>query len=130
MRESAGSTLNTRASEAAVEQTACKFESCPPHLKRLTTQSAAARPLHHAVKEIGEAMKTCGRQLASGQWWTRCGETDMGQTMPVQCVVCEPKYGYLTTGATPKEVQVQDDIRATAMERYAAAGFAGSLQDY
>lgn len=75
-------------------------------------------------------MKTCGRTLAPSQWWVRCGETDMGQTMPVQCVECEPKYGYLLAGATPLEIDAQDRKRATAMERYKSAGFVGSIEDY
>lgn len=31
---------------------------------------------------------TCGAKLADGQWWHFCGETDMGQTLPVQCTDC------------------------------------------
>jgi len=30
----------------------------------------------------------CRRPLADGQWWRFCGETDMGQTMPVLCTEC------------------------------------------
>ena len=30
----------------------------------------------------------CGRKLADGQWWTYCGETDMGQTSPALCTEC------------------------------------------
>ena len=30
----------------------------------------------------------CGRRLAAGQYWTFCGETDMGQTMPALCTEC------------------------------------------
>lgn len=30
----ASGSTEDRASEAAVEQTACKFESCPPHISR------------------------------------------------------------------------------------------------
>ena len=35
---------------------------------------------------------TCGKRLATGQWWNFCGETDMGQTMPVQCTECGGEY--------------------------------------
>lgn len=31
---------------------------------------------------------TCKKSLAPGQWWGFCGETDMGQTLPVQCTAC------------------------------------------
>lgn len=31
---------------------------------------------------------TCGRQLAPGQWFNFCGETDMGQTAPALCTQC------------------------------------------
>lgn len=30
----------------------------------------------------------CRRQLAPGQWWSFCGETDMGQTLPALCREC------------------------------------------
>ena len=30
----------------------------------------------------------CGKQLAKGQWWGFCGETDMGQTLPALCTEC------------------------------------------
>lgn len=31
---------------------------------------------------------TCNKPLADGQYWTFCGETDMGQTEPVCCTRC------------------------------------------
>ena len=30
----------------------------------------------------------CRRRLAPGQWWRRCGDTDMGQCAPVLCTEC------------------------------------------
>lgn len=30
----------------------------------------------------------CGKKLAKGQWYSFCGETDMGQTIPALCVEC------------------------------------------
>lgn len=35
-------------------------------------------------------MKTpgCGADLAPGQWFTFCGETDMGQSLPALCIEC------------------------------------------
>lgn len=38
-------------------------------------------------------MKTCGKPLAPGNWWGYCGETDMGQTAPIQCNECDPIDG-------------------------------------
>jgi hypothetical protein len=35
---------------------------------------------------------TCGKLLAPGQWWHFCGETDMGQTLPIKCTNCGGKY--------------------------------------
>ena len=35
---------------------------------------------------------SCGRKLAPGQWWTYCGETDMGQTDPALCTECGGSY--------------------------------------
>lgn len=37
-------------------------------------------------------MRGCGRILAPGQWWHFCGETDMGQTLPVLCTYCGGDY--------------------------------------
>lgn len=34
----------------------------------------------------------CGKILEAGQWWHFCGETDMGQTLPVQCTECGGEY--------------------------------------
>ena len=30
----------------------------------------------------------CRKKLAPGQWWSFCGETDMGQTAPALCTEC------------------------------------------
>lgn len=35
-----------------------------------------------------EAPKGCKKRLASGQWFSFCGETDMGQTAPALCTEC------------------------------------------
>lgn len=37
----------------------------------------------HAIKRSG-----CGRRLAGGQFFTFCGEMDMGQTDPALCTEC------------------------------------------
>ena len=34
----------------------------------------------------------CRKPLAKGQWWSWCGETDMGQTMPALCTECGGSY--------------------------------------
>lgn len=34
----------------------------------------------------------CGRGLALGQHWVFCGETDMGQTLPVLCTECGGQF--------------------------------------
>ena len=73
---------------------------------------------------------SCGRILADFQWWTFCGETDMGQTMPALCVECDPPLGYLLSGATALEVTDADARRKAVFERWEAAGFVGDLNDY
>ena len=30
----------------------------------------------------------CGKKFAKCQWWSYCGETDMGQSAPVKCTQC------------------------------------------
>lgn len=34
----------------------------------------------------------CSKPLAKGQYWNFCGETDMGQTVPVKCTHCGGNY--------------------------------------
>ena len=34
----------------------------------------------------------CGATLAQGQYWSFCGETDMGQTLPALCTRCGGEY--------------------------------------
>lgn len=72
----------------------------------------------------------CGSRLADGQWWGYCGQTDMGQTVAVQCIKCEPKYGYLLKGASREEIEEQNKKREMAFQKYKEAGFAGDLKDY
>lgn len=38
-----------------------------------------------------DAPTGCRRNLAPGQWWNFCGETDMGQTLPFLCTECGGK---------------------------------------
>ncbi len=33
-------------------------------------------------------MSVCGRKLAEGQWFSFCGDTDMGQGCPAECTDC------------------------------------------
>lgn len=54
----------------------------------------------------------------------------MGQTAPVQCIECEPKYGFLLAGATAAEVDAHRKKAAEALGRYKAAGYRGRLEDY
>lgn len=44
--------------------------------------------------EVQEKAKAsgCGAPLAEGQWWSFCGETDMGQSLPALCTVCGGKF--------------------------------------
>lgn len=34
----------------------------------------------------------CGKKLKKGQWWSFCGETDMGQTLPALCTECGGEF--------------------------------------
>lgn len=76
------------------------------------------------------SVATCGKALAGGQWWKWCGETDMGQTIPVQCIECEPKYGLLLEGASDQEVEAQAKKIKEASNRYKASGYQGNLSDH
>lgn len=37
-------------------------------------------------------MSGCRAKLGPDQWWTFCGETDMGQTAPALCTECGGPY--------------------------------------
>lgn len=55
------------------------------------------------VASLKESQKSndgtgCGRRLADGQYWTFCGETDMGQTQRAICQECGGTFR-LTEGA-------------------------------
>ena len=43
-------------------------------------------------EEYGKSQGGCGASFAPGQWWHFCGETDMGQTLPVFCTRCGGTY--------------------------------------
>jgi hypothetical protein len=34
----------------------------------------------------------CKRKLAAGQYWSFCGETDMGQSLPALCTECGGEF--------------------------------------
>lgn len=74
----------------------------------------------------------CGRPLAAGQWWTFCGETDMGQSAPALCTTCGGKYGFVLRGVPDERTAVgaANASRATALEKWKAAGYIGNLDDY
>jgi len=46
----------------------------------------------NAIKAL-EGNKPCGKKLIAGNYWERCGDTDMGQTAPVLCKKCDPVNG-------------------------------------
>jgi len=58
-------------------------------------------------------MSGCGRPLAKDEWWTFCGETDMGQTAPALCTECGGEFKL-------KEVANMMDERAVEAGRRAA----------
>jgi hypothetical protein len=45
-----------------------------------------------AALKSQHAHKGCKAKLAAGQWWSFCGETDMGQTAPALCTKCGGTY--------------------------------------
>lgn len=44
---------------------------------------------------VSLSQQGCGKDLAAGQYWNFCGETDMGQTLPALCIECGGKYELL-----------------------------------
>lgn len=103
-------------------KTCGKADTWPVNADEIRAQAAGS--------EARTTMKTCGKPFAPGQRWAFCGETDMGQTAPVQCVECDPKYGFMLRGATPEQADAQAKKVAEALDRYKAAGYSGRLQDY
>lgn len=58
---------------------ACKNPSRPrQHIGEILDAALSAKP----------AAGGCGSKLAPGQYWSFCGETDMGQSMPALCDQC------------------------------------------
>ncbi|THD06117.1 hypothetical protein B1991_14335 [Rhodanobacter lindaniclasticus] len=49
---------------------------------------ARLRELVSKLTDPPRARKGCRRALAGGQFFTFCGETDMGHTLPVLCTEC------------------------------------------
>lgn len=57
---------------------------------KITYGGDSAR-IHELVSKLAENPRQragCRRPLADGQWWTFCGEADMGHTLPVLCTEC------------------------------------------
>ena len=77
------------------------YEDGQKAMQERAAQLAFARfssEVGHAIRALAiEAapvpkLTGCRRKLAAGQWWGFCGETDMGQTMPVLCTECGGNY--------------------------------------
>lgn len=62
---------------------------------------------------LGSA-KGCRAQLAPGQHWAFCGETDMGQSLPALCTACGGEYR--RADAMPKLEDAGRDIVLTMPE--------------
>ena len=54
-------------------------------LAEMNIEGDVTLPLAEIIDRNG-----CKAKLAPDQWWNFCGETDMGQTLPVLCEMCEP----------------------------------------
>ena len=48
---------------------------------------------------------SCRKALAPGQYWSFCGETDMGQTLPALCTDCGGSFKL----ADPQTRELTDD---------------------
>lgn len=58
----------------------------------------------------------CGQELAPGQWFNYCGETDMGQSLPALCVECGGKFklmGKLLTSEHQKKTECLNQLHNT-----------------
>lgn len=64
-------------------------------------RGATGERLCKKTQERKVSSKGCGKSLAKGQWWSYCGETDMGQTSPALCTECGGSYKLAPP--TPKE---------------------------
>ena len=77
-------------------------ESCKEWVKGCSCASVSrpwecvecTRAFYEHVQKLIAAQipKSCGAELAMGQHWAFCGETDMGQTMPALCTECGGPY--------------------------------------
>lgn len=62
---------------------------------------------------------TCNKLLKEGQWWHFCGETDMGQTEPVQCTECGGQYEL----ASPEKQAEHEAAKARAKANPSVEGY-------
>ena len=62
---------------------------------------------------------TCNKLLKEGQWWHFCGETDMGQTAPVQCTECGGQYEL----ASPEKQAEYEARKARAKSEPSVEGY-------
>ena len=74
----------------------CKCTACGPRFadwgNKNYREDAVAAWNSRSSAQSHEAKKGCGKRLAEGQFWTFCGETDMGQTAPALCTECGGEY--------------------------------------
>lgn len=59
-----------------------------------TPELPVSDEVDQAMQELADNAKKdgCGKKLESGQWWSFCGETDMGQSLPALCIECGGEF--------------------------------------
>lgn len=77
--------LGQYGSEAQAEAAKVAIAAASQLNVKLSAELALLRPAYRHPQG-------CKAKLAAGQWWSFCGETDMGQTAPALCTKCGGTY--------------------------------------
>ena len=76
----------------------------------------------------------CGEKLADGQWWSYCGETDMGQTEPALCTECGGNFYRANKPEKEWNMKISEQNLAMLMKKHSGnfsfdyKGFANDIE--
>jgi hypothetical protein len=87
------------------------YQELFPELANLLSELAETERRFHNTEDVSQwlfdnkqQIEGCKRKLAPGQYWSFCGETDMGQSLPALCTECGGEYKLLDPKPTDSVV--------------------------
>lgn len=62
------------------------------------------------LRDASEARRStgCKKELAAGQWFASCGDTDMGQSLPALCTECGGEYKLVEHAGCGRKIHTPD----------------------